>query len=110
MGGGLILTGKNIELYYGVRNPADYQNMMSKPKESIGDTGAFVTLINDGNTPVIVAPETSYIFNYDFVQVMSPIRSLTRKMPKERLQISHLDNDLYYIAADAYSKLIKKDK
>jgi hypothetical protein len=106
---GLLKSGRNIELYYGIYKPTDYQEMMSKPKESIGNTGAFVTVI-DHNTPVIVAPESSYMFNYDFMQLMSPVRNLTRVVPEARSLIYQFDNDLYHAADDAYDRLTKKDK
>lgn len=109
---GLLKSGRNIELYYGINKPTDYQEIVSKPKESIDNTGAFVTVINH-DTPVIVAPESSYMFNYDFIQLMSPVRNLTRVIPEARSLIYQLDNDLYHAADDAYDRLdrlTKQDK
>jgi len=97
--------GRSIELYYGINPPSSYSSMMDRPKESMGDAGAFV--IMSGLTPLIVAPESSYLFNYDLIQYMSPIRSLTRKMPIERQQLSKLDEHLLRLATVAYSKLKK---
>lgn len=111
MGSWLQTPGMNIELYYSMMPPRTklfraYDDMMNRPKVSMGDTGAFVLM--SGETPLILVPESSYMFNYDFLQVVSPIRSLARKMPNERAQISALDNELYKMAITAYKKL--KDK
>lgn len=106
MGSWLQTPGMNIELYYSMLPPRAYDDMMNRPKVRVGDTGTFVIL--SGATPLILVPESSYLFNYDFMQGMSPIRSLARKMPNERERISTLDNELYKMAVAAYDKL--KDK
>ena len=103
MGSWLQTPGMNIELYYSMLPPRAYDDMMNRPNVSMGDTGAFVLM--SGETPLILVPESSYMFNYDFMQGMSPIRSLARKMPNERAQISALDTELYKMAVAAYKKL-----
>lgn len=103
MGSWLQTPGMNIELYYSMLPPRAYDDMMNRPKVSMGDTGAFVMM--SGETPLILVPESSYMFNYDFIQGMSPIRTLARKMPNERAQISALDTELYNMAVTAYKKL-----
>lgn len=103
MGGWLSTPGGNIKRYFRLPESYPLDQLMKRPKESMGDTGAFI--LYDDNTPLILAPETSIMYNYDFVQYMSPIRSLARKMPVERQQLSELDEQLLRQASVAFFKL-----
>lgn len=72
--------GNNIMGYYGVV-PDNYpieQLLVNYPNEPLGNTGSFVIYIKQINHPLILAPETSYLFNYDFIQHISIIRKLLR--------------------------------
>lgn len=103
LGGWLSTPGGNIRRYFNLFPSYPFDQLMKRPKEPMGNTGSYI--LYDDNTPLILAPETSYLFNYDYLQYISPIRAMARKMPVERQQLSDLDEDLLKQATAAYHKL-----
>lgn len=104
LGGWLSTPGASIRRYFHLFPDYPFDQLMKRPKEPMGNTGSYILYEDD--IPLILAPETSYLFNYDYVQHISLIKSsLAKRMPAVRQQLSDLDEDLLKQATAAYRKL-----